>query len=494
MNRTFSTLFSGGELAGIGMQAAGWQHLWGVEFVAEIAAVAVMNGFHNILVEDVRFVDFARLERPNHLHASPVCKNASIAKAGGKETEWDIECAQAICRAIRLLKPRTFTLENVYGYRKFQSYKIICECLNELGYWWEQHHLNAADFGTPQTRKRLFVRATQSDHLQPLPAPTRWIGWYEAIKDLIPALPETKFAEWQIRRLPVSLKTVLIDGRNTRTGNTERGTLKEQDSPAFAVTAGDGCGRHRAFLADDNPSQLSLLFSNQGTMDIRSDSEPATTVVATSHQKAAMPKALLVNCVHSTDAELTHREPEEPAHTITASCFRREVNAPKALLVDGDNAGKRGPIARRCSRDANTVSGSSSPLAFIVEGSASGEENRFDLPVRTGDEPVFTIHGTQPQRAILCQETSSMEPRRGHTHSACVRASAHGKTRAWVDGGKVVSMTPRCLARFMGLPDSYILPENKRLAVTIIGNGVCPPVMQRIAESLDTPQTAGAVA
>jgi hypothetical protein len=29
----------------------------------------------------------------------------------------------------------------------------------------------------------------------------QWVGWYEAIEDLIPSLPESSFAPWQLKRL-----------------------------------------------------------------------------------------------------------------------------------------------------------------------------------------------------------------------------------------------------------------------------------------------------
>ena len=34
--KTFATLFSGGEGVGVGLQAAGLAHLWGVEYDAQI--------------------------------------------------------------------------------------------------------------------------------------------------------------------------------------------------------------------------------------------------------------------------------------------------------------------------------------------------------------------------------------------------------------------------------------------------------------------------
>ena len=45
-------------------------------------------------------------------------------------------------------------------------------------------------------------------------------------------------------------------------------------------------------------------------------------------------------------------------------------------------------------------------------------------------------------------------------------------------------MTPRALARFQSVPDSYQLPASAALACRIIGNGVAVLVSQAVTESL----------
>jgi site-specific DNA-cytosine methylase len=81
----FGTLFSGGEGVGVGLTAAGLHHAWGVEYDADIAAVAAANGFP-LIVEDVRKVDYAALPQVDWLHASPVCTRASVANSGAEES------------------------------------------------------------------------------------------------------------------------------------------------------------------------------------------------------------------------------------------------------------------------------------------------------------------------------------------------------------------------------------------------------------------------
>lgn len=97
--------------------------------------------------------------------------------------------------------------------------------------------------------------------------------------------------------------------------------------------------------------------------------------------------------------------------------------------------------------------------AFIVDCQNAGNpspDRARGLTIRSGDQPCFTL-------------TSSMGQKR--------------PTRAF-DGGRVVSMTPRALARFQSFPDSYMLPDSKTLAAKGIGNAVPSLMYQKIVEGL----------
>lgn len=203
--RTIATLCAGGEGVGVGASAAGFRHLWGIENRADVAQVAEENGFRPI-VADVRDTDPRTLDVPYVLHASPPCKDASGANGERIESEEGREIGRAICRFIEVLQPHVFTLENVWYYRTFDSFAHIVNTLFSRGYMVHWQHLNSADFGVPQTRTRLILRAARGQLLPILPQPEPWIGWYEAIEDLIPTLPDSQFAPWQLERLPDALR------------------------------------------------------------------------------------------------------------------------------------------------------------------------------------------------------------------------------------------------------------------------------------------------
>ena len=92
---TIATLFSGGELVGIGARTAGLTHLWGIEYDNDIANVARTNGFH-VITADVMTMDPATLEVPDVLHASPVCKRASRANQNAEPNEDGTNCPKKL--------------------------------------------------------------------------------------------------------------------------------------------------------------------------------------------------------------------------------------------------------------------------------------------------------------------------------------------------------------------------------------------------------------
>ena len=336
-----ATIFSGGEGVGIGMRAAGIEHLWGIEWANDIAQVARDNGFHSITA-DVREVDIKKLERPDILHASPVCVNASVAKTDRGEAPEDVETAYATCRFIEGLRPSIFTLENVFGYRNFVAFRVILKCLVWKGYQVDYWHLNAANYGVAQTRKRLILVA-RLDGRPRRPEPThaknpgtmfglpKWVGWYEAIEDLIPILPESKFAPWQLDRLPAFCdKAFVFEPTEMR----DEGQQVVGDNPIYTIKAMRHVGA-RAFIVNTNMSG-----DGGNGMRLRGEIEPSFSTKPADDgrlrgfivdgQNGGMPD-------EDGERSLTIRDDDRPIFTVSATQTRRSL---RAFVADGFNAGR----------------------------------------------------------------------------------------------------------------------------------------------------------
>jgi len=240
-----ATLFTGFGGADIGMHAAGVEIVYGLEYDADIAEVAQANGFP-VTVADILDVDPASVPSVDVLHASPPCPNFSVAKKGRAETPHDLALAQRVADIVTAVRPRVFTLENVMAYVRSKPFQIVVTTLAQAGYMLRWQNVNAADFGVPQSRRRLWLRAVRDGLLPQLPAPEPWRGWYEAIADLIPGLPESEFAPWQLARLPEELSSFIVGAG----GYNGKIVSADAERPAFTVTANENQATQlRAWLA-----------------------------------------------------------------------------------------------------------------------------------------------------------------------------------------------------------------------------------------------------
>lgn len=250
-------LFAGGGGYCLGMVQAGVGHAWGIEYDDNIASVARLNGLNTITM-DILECDPSKIEPVDLLHASPPCPNFSTAKKDAKETVNDLALADKICEFIIELLPTFFTLENVYQYRKSKSWQRIAKTLLNHGYQFNYWHVNMADYGVPQTRKRMIVIARRDGIKPMLPEAThdenpvngffetkqRWVSWYDAIEDLIPDLPDSEFAQWQMDRLPNEYGTIFVQGANTKSNGK---VFNEQWEPARTI---DTQGIPKAFISE----------------------------------------------------------------------------------------------------------------------------------------------------------------------------------------------------------------------------------------------------
>jgi DNA (cytosine-5)-methyltransferase 1 len=98
-------------------------------------------------------------------------------------------------RFLETIRPKAYLMENVFGlaYRNQSApfFNALVDGIRALGYSVTYEVLNAADYGVPQNRQRLFVIGSRDGKDLDLPAPTHW-GEHERrrppdhVDDLLP--------------------------------------------------------------------------------------------------------------------------------------------------------------------------------------------------------------------------------------------------------------------------------------------------------------------
>jgi DNA (cytosine-5)-methyltransferase 1 len=114
--------------------------------------------------------------------ASPECTSHTCARGNREQSEASNLTAFEVNRFARVLRPRWIVVENVIQMRLWKRYQEWLAELEQLGYRCRDQLLNAADFGVPQSRKRLFIMC-DLEGMPPevLPSPGRKIRPARAI-------------------------------------------------------------------------------------------------------------------------------------------------------------------------------------------------------------------------------------------------------------------------------------------------------------------------
>lgn len=193
------SLFSGAGGLDLGVEAAGYEVAAAVEANDDAADTMEKNFGHlrsPVLRQDILAVPTREIlraaglrgrERPDLLVGGPPCTPFSKS---GFWLDWkrdgldpDASLLQEYTRVLREARPRAFVLENVYAltYKNRASAPAFSRLLREIddaGYRCRWQVLNAADYGVPQLRPRLFVLGTpKRSHLPELPVPTHGGRW-----------------------------------------------------------------------------------------------------------------------------------------------------------------------------------------------------------------------------------------------------------------------------------------------------------------------------
>ena len=154
-------LFCGGGGSSLGASQAGARIVGAVDGW-EMATKTFATNFPDASVRNVRLHRrsnrrlFGEIGDVKLLLASPECTNHTCARG---TLDWDEESrdtALYVLNYARAFQPRWIVIENVVQMRNWSKYLALIEALEE-DYWVTPQVLDAANFATPQSRRRLFL-------------------------------------------------------------------------------------------------------------------------------------------------------------------------------------------------------------------------------------------------------------------------------------------------------------------------------------------------
>lgn len=159
----------------------------------------VEEDIHEVTADQL--VDLAGTEDIDFMVGGPPCQTFSRSNEGNRQGT-DAERGLLFEEYVRLLeeiKPKAFIFENVRGLASAndgEDFEIIKQSFSDAGYTINNKVLNAADYGVPQTRKRLFMigfrdgekpyfpEASHVEAKNPITGKPSWVTAAKALSDL----------------------------------------------------------------------------------------------------------------------------------------------------------------------------------------------------------------------------------------------------------------------------------------------------------------------
>ena len=213
------SLFAGAGGMDLGFKNAGFDIVWANDFDPDSVKTYRRNFGNHIVLGDIEKI------RTNHMPDNPdvviggfPCQGFSIANLGRSVDDSRNKLYKQMLRVIRVKKPKYFVAENVAGIltlgKGIVMQKIIKD-FRSIGYKVDYKLLNAADYGVPQARRRVFIIGNRLNLENPFPkqshqAPAQENGLFN---DLLENHITTKEAIGFLSKTSLTNKTLFVNNR-----------------------------------------------------------------------------------------------------------------------------------------------------------------------------------------------------------------------------------------------------------------------------------------
>lgn len=192
-------LFSGCGGLDLGFKQAGYDIIWANDILKDACETYKLNIGNHIVNEDITKVNLETIPSADVIIGGPPCQGFSGI---GKRDPNDDRSAlvYSYLDVVNKIQPKIFLFENVTGIKSSKASdgsKVIDnlkKAFENIGYHINTYTLNAADYGVPQKRKRVFLignklgldisEPPQSHFENPLGSKKKWTTSLDAISDL----------------------------------------------------------------------------------------------------------------------------------------------------------------------------------------------------------------------------------------------------------------------------------------------------------------------
>ena len=170
------SLFAGAGGMDLGFKNAGFDVVWANDFDPDSVKTYKRNFGDHIVLGDIEKIRTNNMpDNPDVVIGGFPCQGFSIANLGRSVDDSRNKLYKQMLRVIRAKKPKYFVAENVEGILTLGKGAVIQKILKDfksIGYKVDYKLLNAADYGVPQARKRVFIIGNRLGLDNPYPTQT----------------------------------------------------------------------------------------------------------------------------------------------------------------------------------------------------------------------------------------------------------------------------------------------------------------------------------
>ena len=212
------SLFAGAGGMDLGFKNAGYDIVWANDFDPDSVKTYKKNIGDHIVLGDIEKIKNNKIPANIDVVIGGFpCQGFSIANKSRHIDDSRNKLYKQMLRIIRDKKPKYFVAENVGGILTLGKGAVIQKIIKDfkgIGYKVDYKLLNAADYGVPQTRKRVFIIGNRLDLENPYPKQTHQISTKQKnLFDMFEKQISTKEAINFLAKVPLTNKTIYVNNR-----------------------------------------------------------------------------------------------------------------------------------------------------------------------------------------------------------------------------------------------------------------------------------------